>query len=218
MALRLVLIGPPGSGKGTQAVRLARRYRIPHISTGDILREAVRSGSALGQQVSALISRGALVDDGLMADLVRERLSQPDAAKGFILDGFPRTIVQAEVLDEIVARAPLVVVLIELEDDEIVRRLSSRRICESCRLTQSVSAGDDGSLETCPYCGGRLVRRTDDAEETVRRRVKTYASFAAPLVAFYRRRPGFIALGGLRPPDEVTAALFREIDRVIFER
>ena len=218
MALRLVLIGPPGSGKGTQAVRLARRYRIPHISTGDILREAVRSGSALGQQVSALISRGALVDDGLMADLVRQRLSQPDAAKGFILDGFPRTIVQAEVLDEIVARAPLVVVLIEVEDDEIVRRLSSRRVCESCRLTQSVSAEDDGSLETCPYCGGRLVRRTDDAEETVRRRVKTYASFAAPLVAFYRRRPGFIAEGGRRPPDEVTAALFREIDRVIFER
>jgi len=218
MALRLVLIGPPGSGKGTQAVRLARRYRIPHISTGDILREAVRSGSALGQQVSALISRGALVDDGLMADLVRERLSQPDAAKGFILDGFPRTIVQAEVLDEIVARAPLVVVLIEVEDDDIVRRLSSRRVCESCRLTQSVSAGDDGSLETCPYCGGRLVRRTDDAEETVRRRLKTYASFAAPIVAFYRRRPGFIALDGLRPPDEVTAALFREIDRVIFER
>lgn len=218
MALRLVLIGPPGSGKGTQAARLARRYRIPHISTGDILREAVRSGSALGQQVSALISRGALVDDRLMADLVGERLAQPDAAKGFILDGFPRTIVQAEVLDEIVARAPLVVVLIEVEDDEIVRRLSSRRVCESCRLTQSVSPGDEGLPETCPYCGGRLVRRTDDAEETVRLRLKTYASFAAPIVAFYRRRPDFIALDGLRPPDEVTAALFRDIDRVIFER
>jgi adenylate kinase len=218
MPLRLVLIGPPGSGKGTQAVRLARRYRIPHISTGDILREAVRSGSALGQQVSALISRGALVEDRLMADLVRERLSQPDAAKGFILDGFPRTIVQAEVLDEIVANAPLVVVLIDVEDDEIVRRLSSRRVCESCRLTQSVSAGDEGSLETCPYCGGRLVRRSDDAEETVRLRLKTYASFAAPIVAFYRRRAGFVSVDGLRPPDEVTAALFREIDRVIFER
>jgi adenylate kinase len=213
MPVNLVLIGPPGSGKGTQAVRLARRFGIPHISTGDILRQAVREGTPLGKQVAATIASGSLVGDELMADLVRRRLARPDTAAGFLLDGFPRTVVQARLLDQLLAGAPLIIALIDADDEEIVRRLSSRRICESCKLTQSVSAAV-GNDESCPYCGGALVRREDDEPSTVRRRLATYAATAEPLIAHYRQRPTFISVNGLERPEEVTGALVREIMRV----
>jgi adenylate kinase len=214
MPVNIVLIGPPGSGKGTQAVRLAKRYAIPHISTGDILREAVRSGSPLGRQVGALMASGALVSDDLIADLVRERLAQPDAIGGWVLDGFPRTVNQAEILDGIVGQRGLIVALIEVESEEIVRRLGRRRVCTSCRLTQSVYVGD-GQVETCPYCGGSLVRRDDDNPETVRNRLETYARFAAPVIAYYRPRPGFVTINGLQQPEAVTTALFTVITRLL---
>lgn len=213
MSVNLVLIGPPGSGKGTQAVRLARQFAVPHISTGDILRQSVRDGTPLGRQVGATIARGELVGDVLITDLVRERLARPDAARGFILDGFPRTIAQAESLDRLRGGAPLLIALIEVPAEEIVQRLSSRRICESCRLTQSVSEEMDRSGESCPYCGGRLIRREDDDPDTVRRRLATYAAFADPIVAHYRARPGFIAVNGRQEPDQVTADLAAAIER-----
>jgi adenylate kinase len=215
MVANLVLIGPPGSGKGTQAVRLSRRYLIPHISTGDILRQAVRDDTPLGRQVAETIARGSLVSDDLIADLVTRRLAQPDAQSGFLLDGFPRTVVQAQLLDELAGGARLVVILLEVDNEEIVRRLSSRRICKSCGLTQSVSDASESHGEDCPYCGGTLIRRDDDDPETIRHRLATYASFAGPVVAHYRARPGFIAIDGLQPPDVVTAALFAAIDRII---
>ena len=215
MSVNLVLIGPPGSGKGTQAIRLAKRFAIPHISTGDILRQAVRDGTPFGKEVSATIARGSLVSDTLISDLVRERLAQPDAASGFVLDGFPRTIVQAQVLDQIVGGAPLVVVLIEVTDEQIVQRLSSRRICQSCKITQSVSDPAEGHIESCPYCGGALVRREDDDAQTVRHRLTTYAVFAEPLIASYRSRTRFIAVDGLQSPEAVTKALVHEITRAV---
>jgi adenylate kinase len=211
MRVTLVLIGPPGCGKGTQALRLSRRFRIPHVSTGDILRQAVRDDTPLGRQVSEIIATGSLVSDGLVGDLVRDRLVQPDTSAGFILDGFPRTITQAALLDGLVPQDSLIVAVIAASDDEIVRRLSSRRICQSCGLTQSVAdAGGQG--ESCPYCGGTLVRRVDDAEATVRHRLSTYAAFAAPIIAHYRPRPGFFSVNGLQPPDAVTAALVAGIE------
>lgn len=221
--LTLVLIGPPGSGKGTQAVRLAERYGIPHISTGDILRAAVRIGSPLGQQVAATLASGGLVSDGLMTDLVRERLGQPDARPGFVLDGFPRTVVQAEALDDMLAAsapAPnpslpnpsLIVLLIAVVDGAIVRRLSRRRVCASCGITQSVSEDTEPQADPCPYCGGRLVRRDDDEPATIQRRLTTYASFAEPITGFYRIRPRFASVDGLRHADEVTAALCAHIE------
>ena len=213
MRVNLVLIGPPGSGKGTQAARLARRFGIPHISTGDILRQAVRDETPLGLEVGALMARGALVGDELMADLVRDRLSRDDAAAGFILDGFPRTVVQAQTLDDIMRDKPLFVVLISVDEEEIVRRISSRRICKSCSLTQSVSDLGNGQGDSCPYCGGTLVRRDDDDPETVRTRLATYAAFAAPVIGFYRERPGFVAVDGLQPPERVTEALMSGIVR-----
>jgi len=215
MPLNVMLMGPPGSGKGTQAVRIAKRYAIPHISTGDILREAVRSGTPLGREVAAIIARGSLVSDTLVADLVRERLAQPDAAAGWILDGFPRTVAQAEVLDDLVRGARLIVALIEVPDDEIVRRLGNRRVCTSCRLTQSVSALSEGQGESCPYCGGTLVRREDDNAETVRLRLKTYAQHAEPVIAFYRSRAGFLSIDGVQEPEEVTAELYTQMTRLL---
>ena len=206
--LNLVLIGPPGSGKGTQAVRLARRYGIPHVSTGDILRQAVRDETPLGRQVAATIAGGSLVSDELISSLVAERLSRRDTEKGFLLDGFPRTLNQARVLDKM--RDDLTVVHLAAPEEEIIKRLSSRRICESCALTQSVS--DGGNNEDCPYCGGRLVRREDDDPETVRKRLKTYSDLAEPLIELYSKRPGFIAVDGLQLPDKVSADLHAALD------
>jgi adenylate kinase len=213
VSVNLVLIGPPGCGKGTQALRLAKRFGIPHISTGDILRQGVRDGTPIGLQVGATLARGSLVSDALMAELVRERLGRTDTASGFILDGFPRTVVQAGVLDEIMDGAPLVVALIDVKDEEIVQRLSSRRICESCSLTQSVSDPASDQAESCPYCGGTLVRRGDDDAATVRHRLATYASFALPVIAHYRTRPGFVSVNGLQPLEDVTRELVAEITR-----
>jgi adenylate kinase len=234
MRLTLVLIGPPGSGKGTQAVRLAERFGIPHISTGEILRAAVRAGSPLGQQVAETLASGGLVSDGLMTDLVRERLGQPDAQSGFVLDGFPRTVVQAHALDDMLApsapashqalssesppssllslHSSLIAVLVAVGDEAIVLRLSRRRVCASCGITQSVSEDSEPHADPCPYCGGSLVRRDDDEPATIRRRLATYASFAEPITSLYRIRSRFASVDGLRHADEVTAALCAHIE------
>lgn len=215
-SVNLVLIGPPGSGKGTQALRLAEHYAIPHISTGAILRAAVKAKTPLGEQVAAAIGRGELVGDDLMTDLVQARLQEPDVAGGFILDGYPRTGTQAAALDGMMAAAPLIIVLIDVPDEEITRRLGVRRVCEACGITQSVS--QVGDVEPCPYCGGRLIRREDDEPETVRRRLRTYAETAAPVIAHYRDRREYGVVDGTRPADDVTAGLRDHIDGVLRER
>jgi adenylate kinase len=209
MPLNIVLIGPPGSGKGTQAVRIARRYRVPQISTGDILRQAVRDGTPLGREVAATMAGGELVSDELISSLVKARLQQPDAARGFLLDGFPRTVEQAAFLDTL--QLDLAVIHIEVPDDEIIRRLSTRRVCRSCGLTQSVSA-DEATGEACPYCGGTLVKRDDDNADTVKKRLGTYATFAGPLIALYRTRPRFVTINGMKEPDRVSDDIFRSLD------
>ena len=211
--VNIVFIGPPGSGKGTQAVRIAERYGIPHISTGDILRAAVKARSELGRQVAATLAGGGLVSDDLMTDLVRSRLARADAKHGFLLDGFPRTVTQAQTLEKMLAGAPLIVALISVADDAIIARLSNRRICETCTITQSVFVGSEGENDACPYCGGRLVRRQDDAPATIRRRLENYAAFAEPLIEYYRARPGVGSIDGLQEANQVTAALTAHIDR-----
>jgi adenylate kinase len=209
-AVNIVLIGPPGCGKGTQAVRLAERYGVPHISTGEILRAAVRAGTPLGREVAATLASGSLVGDEMMTDLVRERLAQRDVTRGFVLDGFPRTVVQAHALDAMLS-ANTIVALIDVADTEIVRRMGTRRVCDACRLTQSVSDAFHPDSEPCPYCGGNLVRRPDDEPETVRHRLATYAAFAAPIIDHYRSRPAFGSIHGTQHADKVTAAIISHI-------
>lgn len=212
--VNVVLIGPPGSGKGTQAVRLAGRYGIPHISTGEILRAAVRAGSELGRQVADTLVAGSLVSDGLMMDLVRARLAEPDTAPGFVLDGFPRTVGQSRALDAMMGTAPIIVMLIDVADAEIVRRMGTRRVCDSCRLTQSVADAFHPDSEPCPYCGGNLVRRPDDEPDTVRHRLATYAAYATPVIEHYRTRQSFAVVDGLQHSDQVAVALGAHIDKL----
>ena len=209
MPLNLVLIGPPGSGKGTQAARIARRYTLPHISTGDILRQAVRDRTPLGREVEATIASGALVSDELISSLVEVRLQQPDVARGYLLDGFPRTVDQARFLDTL--QPDLTVIHVDVPDDEIIKRLGTRRVCRSCGLTQSVST-DEATGEACPYCGGTLERRDDDDAETVKKRLATYATFAGPLIAHYRKGPLFVTINGVKEPDRVSDDIFRSLD------
>jgi len=210
--VHIILLGPPGSGKGTQALRIAEHYGIPHISTGHILREAVRSGSELGRKVGETIAAGSLVSDALITDIVRARLQEPDVTRGALLDGFPRTVVQAEALDTMVTER-LIILWLQVRDEEIVRRMMRRRICQSCGITQTVPDTEAAEAGHCPRCGDPLVRRDDDAPDIVRHRLQTYAALAEPLIAFYTNRPGFAAVDGLQPPEDVTAALLAHIDR-----
>jgi adenylate kinase len=206
------VIGPPGSGKGTQATRICDRYGIPWISTGDILRAAVKAGTPLGVQVQSLLSAGALVEDGLMIELVRERLSRPDTDAGFVLDGFPRTLVQAAELDVIVPGVPLIVLVLEVPELELERRLTSRRICTKCKTLSTSRSLYGSEAELCSKCGSVLITRDDDNVLTIRHRLENYRTQTAPLVAYYRARGELSVLDGTRAPDAVTKSIFTLID------
>jgi adenylate kinase len=208
VALNLVVMGPPGAGKGTQAERFAREHGIPKISTGDILREAVAGGTELGRRVKALMDRGELVGDELIVGIVQERLSRPDATRGFVLDGFPRTVPQAMALDAILAdRDPLIVVEIRVPDEELVRRVRTRRICSTCGRTVSAFVGNGAAPDTCSDCGGTLVARSDDGEAVVRDRLKVYWRETQPMIAFYHTRPTYRAVDGAQTPERVRESL-----------
>jgi len=216
VALNLVFMGPPGAGKGTQAERFAREHGIPKISTGDILRDEVAAGTPLGQQVKALMARGELVGDDLIIAIVKERLSQADAARGFVLDGFPRTVPQAAALDSMLAtRGPIIVVEIRVPDEELVRRVVSRRICSKCGKTVSAFPGDGSATLRCSHCGGELVSRSDDSEAVVRDRLKVYWRETQPMIAFYQSRPSYRAVDGLQPPDRVRDDLVKAVADVL---
>lgn len=208
VALNLVFMGPPGAGKGTQAERFAQEHAIPKISTGDILREAVAGKSPLGVEVKALMDRGDLVSDDLIIGIVRERLARADAARGFVLDGFPRTVAQARALDILLAdRGPLIVVEIQVPDEELVRRVVSRRICAKCGRTVSAFGADGSAAEQCVTCGGALVSRSDDNEQIVRDRLNVYWRETQPMIAFYQSRPTYRAIDGAQSPERVRDAL-----------
>lgn len=217
--MNVIMMGPPGAGKGTQAERLARQYGIPKISTGDILREAVQAGTPLGQQAKAIMARGGLVSDDIMIGIVRERLDRADARAGFVLDGFPRTVQQARVLDEIMAgRAPLLVIDFQVPDEELIRRLHLRRVCSKCGTTAAFddqpSLGDGEASEeadTCRTCGGPMVQRADDNQASVRERLIVYQRETRPLVEYYRTRPTFHAIDGAQHPDRVAHEVARAV-------
>ena len=206
MALNLVMLGPPGAGKGTQAIRVEQERGIPQISTGDMLREAVQAGTDLGRQAQAVMERGELVSDALMVEIVRARLARDDTRDGFILDGFPRTVVQAVALDDILAgRDPLVVVELSVPDQALVERLSRRRVCGECGATYGAGTGE--APAACTRCSGALVARSDDRKEVVQERLRVYREQTEPLVAFYRDRPTFRRVDGHQPAAAVREAI-----------
>ena len=209
MAFNVVMLGPPGAGKGTQAARLAKIWQIPHISTGAMLREAIKNATPLGLEVKAILDSGALVNDELMTRIVQERLAQPDATPGFLLDGYPRTVPQARALDDMLGtRTALAVVEIALSDEEVLRRLAARMVCAECGKN---SQDDRSDVQTCHDCGGKLVPRTDDREDVVRNRLEVYHRQTAPLVEYYEARPTFYRIEGNQFVDDVTDAIVRSV-------
>jgi adenylate kinase len=204
--VRLVLLGPPGAGKGTQARILENKLHVPQIASGDLLRMAVRNQSTLGLQAKTFMDTGALVPDGLVLGMIEERLNQADAQAGFILDGFPRTVAQAEVLGSILVRRHETldkVVAITVPDEEIVKRISGRRTCRSCGAMYHVVYEPPRNANVCDKCKGELYQREDDAEATVRARLQVYASSTRPLLEYYGRSQLLTEIDGTGRPEEI---------------
>jgi adenylate kinase len=203
---RLVLLGAPGVGKGTQAVEITRRTGLPHISTGDLLRAAIRDGSPLGARVAAIVERGELVPDGLVGELMEGSLARPEAADGFLLDGFPRTVAQADLLDRILAKRGQVldrVISIEVPEAVIVDRLAGRRSCGQCGSVYHVRYNRPKADGICDRCGSELRQRPDDTEAAIAERLRAYREQTAPLVARYRKIGILVDIDGRGRPDEV---------------
>ena len=194
----VILLGPPGAGKGTQAKMMIEKWRIPQVSTGDILRAAVREGTQLGLEAKGFMDEGGLVPDSVVIGIIEERIKEPDAADGFILDGFPRTIAQAEALEKILSdndRKIEHVISIEVDDDELVTRLTGRRMCKSCGESFHMVFNQPSVENVCDTCSGELYQRDDDQEDTIRQRLEVYHEQTSPLIEYYRER------GGLREVD-----------------
>jgi adenylate kinase len=210
---RIVLLGRQGSGKGTQCVRLSRHYVVPHVSTGDMLRAAVRENSALGRSVAEAIGSGALVGDELIVELVRERLGKADARRrGFLLDGFPRTVAQAEALDHIAKDNPLNAVIdLVVPREMVLERLSARRVCRDCGA--NYQAGPVvASPWTCDTCGGDVVQRDDDTPESINRRLDLYETQTAPLIEYYGANSRLLPVDGVGSPDQVFERITSVVD------
>jgi adenylate kinase len=202
--VRLVLLGPPGAGKGTQAVRIAEKFALPHISTGDILRQAVRDETPLGLEAKKIMDAGQLVSDDIMLGIIRERLAESDAQKGFILDGYPRTLPQAEALDGLLGEAdapPVLVANIDVDSEELVKRIAGRRSCPKCGAVFNVHFKPPQKEGACDSCGSELMQRDDDKEETVRNRLSVYDNQTKPLLDYYGERVA--AVDGRGTPDEI---------------
>ena len=203
--MKIIFIGPPGSGKGTQAKRLANRLAVPHISTGDMLREAVAEGTELGQQAAPIMAKGLLVSDDLMVGIINDRLAKPDAANGFILDGFPRTLVQAEKLDGIVGNGKIGLRVLQLlvPDDAIVQRITLRRTCPQCGAIYHLENNPPASDRVCDRDGAEVIARPDDNEEAVRKRLDVFHRDTVPVATYYKSKSILREVDGVGPVDEV---------------
>jgi adenylate kinase len=214
--VRLVLVGPPGAGKGTQAEFIAAHLSVPKISTGDIFRANVSQGTPLGVEAKRYMDAGKLVPDEVTINMVRERLAEPDAAEGFLLDGFPRTVHQAEVLDEMLAGQSVsldVVLELVVDDEEVVRRLSGRRTCRRCGHVWHQDFDPPSRDGVCDRCGGELFQRDDDSEDTIRHRLEVYADQTSPLIGYYGDRGLLRGVDATGPVEDVTERAINALRR-----
>lgn len=214
--MNIILMGPPGAGKGTQAKRIAQIFKIPHISTGDMLREAVAAGTDLGLKVKEIMDKGLLVPDDLMIDLVRERLSREDTRNGFILDGFPRTVEQAAALDEMLedlGRKIDVALLVNADEEEVVKRISSRRVCPECGKVYNLLTIRPKVEGRCDNDGAELIQRDDDMPETVRARYRVYLEKTEPVIQYYSsNKSQFLEVDGTGEIDLVTDKIVEHLE------
>jgi len=213
--MNLILLGPPGAGKGTQAQRMVERVHLPQISTGDILRAAVKGSTPLGTKAKGFMDQGQLVPDEIVIGIVEERLKEEDCHPGFILDGFPRTIPQAEALQPILAKIRKTidhVINIEVESEELIRRLTGRRTCKNCGAMFHVHFQPPKTEGICDRCGGTLYQRGDDKEETIRTRLKEYEKQTAPLIEYYRDKKTLRSIQGVGGPDQIFDQIIRLLD------
>lgn len=212
--LRTVLLGPPGAGKGTQAVRIVEKYNIPHISTGDIFRENIKNGTELGKKAQEYMNKGELVPDDLVIDLATSRLLEDDCKNGFLLDGFPRTVYQAEKLDEFLDAHSMKldkVIDIEVEKEELITRLTGRRVCKKCGASYHVVNIPPKEEGICDICGGELFQRDDDTVETVENRIEVYNEQTMPLVDYYKKADNIVTIDGALPLETVFAEIVKSI-------
>lgn len=212
--LRTVLLGPPGAGKGTQAVKIVEKYHVPHISTGDIFRENIKNGTELGKKAKAYMDKGELVPDDLVIDLATDRLLADDCKEGFLLDGFPRTVYQAEKLDEFLSNHGMKldkVIDIEVEKEELITRLTGRRVCKACGASFHVVNIPPKKEGICDFCGGELFQRADDTVETVENRIEVYNQQTMPLVDYYKKSGNIVTIDGALALDTVFAQIVESI-------
>jgi adenylate kinase len=213
--MHVILLGPPGAGKGTQAKMLTERYGVPQISTGDILRAAVATGTSLGREAKTYMDRGALVPDDVVIGIVRDRLAEPDCRGGYLLDGFPRTVAQAEALTRMLREvgAPLPsVVSLDVDEEEVVRRLAGRRTCQTCGEPFHVEFHPARVEGICDKCGGTLIQREDDTEKTIRRRLQVFREQTEPLISYYQKQGLTMRVNGLGETGEIFARISSKLE------
>ncbi|MGQ9646745.1 MAG: adenylate kinase [Thermodesulfobacteriota bacterium] len=213
--MNLILLGPPGAGKGTQAQRIVERYHIPQVSTGDILRAAVKERTSLGAKAKEFMDQGKLVPDELVIGIIEERLKSPDCSQGFILDGFPRTIAQAEALQTILAKMGKAidhVINVEVDDEELVRRLTGRRTCKNCGAMFHMIFHPPKREGFCDRCGGPLYQRDDDQEGTIRTRLKEYQKQTAPLIQYYQKKKKLRSIAGVGEQNQIFERIVKTLD------
>lgn len=215
--MRIVLLGPPGAGKGTQAKKIADKFGIPHISTGDILRKAIADKTPLGKQAAVYLEKGLLVPDDLVISMVKSRLDMQDCINGFLFDGFPRTVKQAESLDEYMQEKGIqldIVLNIEVKQDTLIERFTGRRVCEQCGATYNIKSSPPKEPGLCDKCGGRLIIRDDDKPETVKKRLEIYETSTAPLIGYYKEKNLLINIDGSGSIDDVFEDILERLKKV----
>ena len=215
--MQVILMGAPGAGKGTQAAEMVKKYNIPQIATGDMFRAAVKEGTELGKKAEACMKSGALVPDEVTIGIVKERLAKADCAKGFILDGFPRTVEQADALEKILremGKSVTAAINIHVPFEELVERSAGRRICKSCGATYHVKFKPSAKGNTCDNCGGELYQRADDNEETLKKRLSVYEESTRPLIEYYKKAGKYTEIDGRQPIGKVTEELVKVLSSV----